>query len=268
MAYPNNTQPYDGKNQQGKPTQVAAMKPLSYVVRLVQNEIEDYSENKYKRLLQIAINGMRQLRLFHEASINVLYATPNEAGVIELPSDYVDYTKIGVVINGLVYNLTVNNNIALNRAQKCGVDVRQISAGISLPDLGGYFYSGHYRNGMYVGALYGVGGGFNFAYYRVDETQGQIEFDGNIQGREVVIEYKSTGIGPGAIVSPEMIEPLKRWTLWRASVNDLRVAANHKEMLKRDYEESIMELRSFVSDINIQEYLDSMYASRKQGPKW
>jgi hypothetical protein len=268
MAYPNNTQPYDGKNQQGKPTQVAAMKPISYVVRLIQNELEDYTENKYKRLLQIVINGVGQMRLFHKTSIDVLYSTPNDAGIIELPRDYLDYTKIGVVINGLVYNLTVNNNIALNRAQKCGVDVRQISAGISLPDLGGYFYTPHYRNGVYVGALYGVGGGFNFAYYRVDEKQGQIEFDGNIQGREVVIEYKSTGIGPGSIVFPEEIEVLKRWGLWRNVVNDLRVAANHKKMLKDDYDESIMELRSFVSDINIQEYLDSMYASRKQGPKW
>lgn len=267
MTYPNNTVPYDGKNQQGQPTQISALKPLDYIVRLVQNEIEDYSENKYKRILQIVIDGMRQMRLYNKTCLNVMYSTPNDAGIIQFPPDYVDYIKIGVVINGLVYNLTVNNDIALNRAQRCGVDVREIQSGVNLPELGGYYYAPHYRNGLYVGALYGAGGGFNFAYYRVDDTQGQIEFDGNIQGREVVIEYKSTGISPGAIVQPQLIEPLKRWTLWRMNVNDLRVPMNHKQMLKQDYEDSVMELRSFEADINIQEYLDTMYAYRKQSPK-
>ena len=32
-------------------------------------------------------------------------------GIIRFPPDYVDYIKIGVVINGLVYNPTVNNDI-------------------------------------------------------------------------------------------------------------------------------------------------------------
>lgn len=262
------TIPYDGKNEQ-MPPQRAAMVPISYIVRSVQNELEDYTQNSYKRLMQLAIDGVRELRLFHQVSLQVMYAKPNDAGIIKLPPDFVDYIKIGIPINGLLYNLTVNDSIILNRATKCGEDVRKVSSGVPLPaGLGGYYYTPHFRGQNFVGGLYGLTGGFNVAYYRYDKEAGQIEFDGFIKDREVIIEYKSTGISSGTILAPETIEPLKRWVHWKRVNYDPRVPNTTKQMFKEQYEEAIMSLRSFQANFTLQEYLDMCYKTRKQTAKW
>lgn len=259
---------YDGKNEQA-PAQVGSMVPISYIVRSVQNELGDYSENNYKRLLQLAIDGVREMRLFNQISLQVLYVTPNDAGIVHLPPDYVDYCKIGLPLNGLLYNLTVNENMLINRATKCGIDVRQISSGIPVPNsLGGYYYTPHFRGTNFIGGLYGLTGGFNVAYYRVDKEAGQIEFDGFIQGREIVMEYASTGISSGTILAPETIEPLKRWVHWKRVNYDIRVPMNVKQQLKEQYDEAVEMLRTFNSMFTLQEYFDLCYKTRRQSPKW
>ncbi|HMG13953.1 MAG TPA: hypothetical protein VK590_00830, partial [Saprospiraceae bacterium] len=180
-------------NQSLPEGQIGAFLNLDYVVRNIQMELEDYSMRQYKRLLQLVINGLGILRIYHAGAIQVAYLKVNSAGIVVFPQDYIKYTKIGVYIHGQLVTLTLNNNMALNRAQVCTEDIRVMEKENGIAIISGlndgYYFAPHFRNGNFIGGLYGAGGGFNQAYYRIDDVAKQIQFNGYIPRGEIVLEY-------------------------------------------------------------------------------
>jgi len=218
--------------------------------------------------MQIAIDGLTHLRIYHQAAIEVVYLTINEAGIAVLPPTYIDYIKVGMTVSGSndLYILGINPRMALNRAQECGEDIRVMStAGVGISD--GYFFTPHERNGSYVPTLYGIGGGFARAYFKIDKEAGQIQFDGSIPNGEIVLEFKSTGVGPGTVVNRVCIKPIKDWMGYHSIKRNLTIPMNQKQLMKQDLEESIKELRAFNQKFTMREYMDTLYRSKKQTPK-
>lgn len=258
-------------NQSEPQGQIGAVLNLAYVVRSVQNELGDYSMHQYKRLMQLAIDGMRFLNLFHNPCIQVVYGQVNDAGIFPFPNDYVAYNKIGIYCHGRLITLTLNNKMALNRAQQCAEDIRvmESNSGWALIDdiSDGYFFSPHYWGGNYIGGLYGVGGGINTAYYRVDEQARQVQFNGYIPNdKRIVMEYQSSGISEGTIIGPQVIESLKKYIqLYRVKYKGASMSSI--EMMERDLDKAVSRLRAFNGRFTLEEHLDVMYASRKQSPK-
>lgn len=270
----NNYQNIIPGNQTTPKPQIGAMVTLSYIVANIQNELDDYSPQVYNRAMQIIIDGVREMRLYHQASIQVAYLVIPDSGIVPFPTDYLHYTKIGIPINGQLITLGVNENMILNRATKCGEDLRKMRefSNQYFPAIGdGYFFAPHYRGYTYVGALYGAGGGFNTAYYRIDEAAQQIQFDGLIprisEERIVVMEYASTGITSGAVISAECIEPLKNWYYYKSSRHNPNISMNQKMLYKEDYEASVMRMRAYTQQISMSEFLDTLYKNYKQSPK-
>lgn len=255
------------QNNQVRNREIGAYVSLRYCVMNVVNRTGDHSMNEYFNLLQLSIDCLRDLRLYEEQSLEVAYLIPNEAGIIEFPPDMVSWTKIGIPINGQLYNLTVNNTMLLNRAQTCGVDIRTMYTGNSVSLNGGYLYGDHFRGNRFVSGLYGIGGGFNTAYYRVDEKMRQIQFDGIIPNSEIVLEYSSSGIGPGTIVSPQCIPVIREYDLWQRIENDPRVAVSQKEMKKSRYDQEVEKLHMYNNMFSLQEYLDYSYQGTRNGIK-
>lgn len=253
--------------------QVGSVVGIPYIVANIQNELGDYSPNGYKRIMQIVIDGVREMRLYHQSSIQVAYLEVPDSGIVNYPPDYISYTKIGIPINGRILTLSVNENMVLNRAKRCGEDIRKMSEANSIGMLtDGYYFAPHYNtNGEYVGGLYGAGGGFNTAYFREDKAAQQFQFDGIIpyisEKRVIVMEYQSTGIGSGSILGSECIEPLKNWYYWKSSRHRKDVPASKIAMYKSDYEESVLRLRAYTQQITLSEFLDLLYKNYKQTPK-
>lgn len=259
-------------NQSEPEGQIGAIVNLDYVVSNVQNELNDYSMAQYKRLLQLAIDGLRQLRIYHAGSLQVAYLQVNSAGIVAFPKDYIDYSKIGVYVHGQVVTLTINDNMALNRAKRCSEDIRVMekdTSGAIVSGLSdGYYFTPHFRGTQYIGSLYGLGGGINQAYYRVDKAARQIQFNGYIpNSKEIVLEYKSTGISAGTIISAEEIDPLKKWVHQYRVEYDDRVSLATKERRENQLITSINNLRTFRGKFTMAEYMDTLYRSHKQSPK-
>ncbi len=257
------------QNNQQRTTEVASCVTLRYCVMNALLRTGDVSMNEYWPMLQLAIDCVRDLRLYNEASIEVAYCVVNEAGIVEWPADMIDYTKVGVEIRGQLWNLTVNNDMVLNRAQKCGVDIRTMQKGYDTSLIGstGYYYAPHFYSGAYVQNLYGSSGGFNQAYFRSDPKMRQFQFDGFLRNNEVIIEYKSTGIGAGTIVTPQLIPVLREYQLWQRIENDPRVPANQKQRKQDQYDAEVMKLSAYNNRFTVAEYLDSHYSTVKQGIK-
>lgn len=255
-------------NQAGRNPELGAWVTLRSVVMGAIRRTGDHSMNEYWELLQFGIDFIREkLSLFHEASVEVGYFTPNAAGIITWPSDMVDYVKIGIPdANGNLWTLTVNNEMILNRGTLCGVDIRQINTANAVNVTGGFPFADHFRDGVYISGLYGIGGGFNSGYFRIDKKMRQIQFNG-INLSEIIMEYKTTGIGPGTLVAPQAIASVRTFILAERADCDPRMSASERERLWEKHDKEIQYMRDFNLMPKMAELKDVLWGSYKQSPK-
>lgn len=264
----------------------SAYKNLDYCVNTVLAELNDYSTTNYQKYLQLAIRGYRQLRLFTLPSIKVEYLTVNtDNNTVDLPYDFVDYTKVGLCRGGTVVTLSLNESLCLPRATcKCGDSLSSVLNSTGTPDESilqnffsvqgsafnyGYFFASHFRNGQYVGEMYGMGGGFNEAYFRIDKQRHQIAFSDAIQGGEIVLEYISNGIEAdgSAVIPVQAVETVIAYIHWQRLWHNPKVPMNEKILKKENYIEEETMLRHFEFAPTIDEIMDTFYASYKSSPK-
>jgi hypothetical protein len=246
-----------------------SLKSIRYVVMSYLNRKGIYDMKHYKRLEQIALEGLTQLNLYDMETVEVAYLEMNEIGVVKFPSDFVDYTKIGIPVNGRLYTLTVNEEILEPRFDKCGQEVFNPDHNPNTVDVGGYYFSDHFRNGRYVGGLYGVGGGFNVAYVKMDRQRRQFIIQGTVPRSEIVMEYISTGIKQdgSTMVPTEALEPLRRWIDMVVTENDRRSSEGAIARTARAYDLAVDEMRHFITCPTREEYQDKFYESLTQGVK-
>jgi hypothetical protein len=253
-------------NQSTPTQQISGFSTIDYVVAEMQVELDDYSTTQNQRLTTLVIAALREIRLYHKAAIQVAYLTINEAGIIPFPYDYMDFINIGIPMNGQIHNLTQDNKMLLDRDTDCGVDSRTMSEGSSVENRISIL-SPSWSLNRFAPTYYGVSGGRNTGYYKVDEQARQIQFDGRIPRGEIVLVYKSTGIGPNTVIGAEMIKPLKNITYYNMVKLNANVSMNQKMLMKKDMEESIMELRSYAQRFTMKQYMDVLWGAKRQTAK-
>jgi hypothetical protein len=123
---------------------------------------------------QLVIEGYTELNLWHLDNIEVVYLRMSEAKTVDLPSDYVDYLKIGIPYAGKLQVLTNHERILFPRTFEDGEPVG--NSDDSTTTSGSIFFVDHFRNGQFVAGLYGLPGGMDNAYYRIDREQRKILF--------------------------------------------------------------------------------------------
>ena len=240
---------------------------INYVVMSVLNRLKDYSMRHYSFLEQIIIEGYSELNLWHLDNIEVVYLRMSEAKTVDLPADFVDWTKIGVPMAGKIRVLTNHKKILLPRTFEDGAPVGNTD------DSGTYidsvYFSSHFRDGQFIGGLYGIPGGADSGFYRLDRETRTIIFSGSIPRAEIVLEYISTGVKlQGTTVIPrEAIPALRTYALWQLIENDPKVGATQKERKKEQYEEQLHALDYFQSAFTADEYRRHVYKHSKQTPK-
>lgn len=248
------------------------MKNLAYCVSLIQLDRQDFSPKNYQRYLQYAINTYKEeISMGIDPSVEVMYATPDSIGCVDMPQDYEYYTKVAININGIVFTLSRNDNMPLNRrTDTCGDEVDDALIApqgdiFTTFNYGfGYQFAGHYRAGNYVGELYGMGGGFNRAgYFTEDWKMRRFQFTNVPIDREVVIEYVSNGANVGSLVD-DLAVPVIRY-----GVHDqLAMFENGgRSNFFGTFRQAVLDYRVAKTTPTIEDYLDSRYRTFKSSPK-
>ena len=216
---------------------------IRYVVMSILNRLDDYSMRNYKRIAQIVIEGFTDLNLYHTTNIEVVYLYMDSAKLVSVPADFIDWLKVGMPIGGKLVTLTKDDSILLPRKFTDGKDVGNIDA--TLTNRATYF-SSHFKNGKFVGALYGLRGGVNQAYFRYDKEKRQLAFTGDVPLSQIVLEYRSSGVSlsSSTIIPRQAVKPLRNWTLWQLAEDDRTVSLGEKERKMRIYDGDVSELRS------------------------
>jgi hypothetical protein len=223
---------------------------LSYI-----NEKNEDHDN-YMRYKQIIIEGLTQeLGVSHNEGVRVLYAEVDDVNTVRLPSDFINYTRIGIVANGQVYTLTQNDNITIPAGMVCGVEEvnKDLLKRLRLP----------------VSLNYAKGGGYNIGEYRLDLKDRVIRFRGNLKGEVIVVEYRSSGVSLDAeTYIPIMLVPvLKEYLEYTLMKRNLDIPENKVYRYMMQYMAAKKQYIKRKNRFNIYDIMDAINRGKSQGVK-
>lgn len=235
-----------------------------------------------------ALRGVRDMGFDMLKVIRSLKLPVSSNNTVELPDDYVDWTKVGVVgTDNVVYVLRENKN--LNISQKYDTvdgitydidgdglnervdDKTPTGNAPSSEGLSEGFNSYIFRNYVYngdAGRLYGIGGGSFAGDFRVNADQNRIELKSNSSISEVVIEYvadEARSTNPRVHVYAE--EALRAYMYYKLIERKSSVPANEKQRARAEYYNERRIANARLKSFTKEEALKTIRKNFKQAPK-
>ena len=262
---------------------------------VVTMDVDDYISNVNDAMLRnIALRGIREFGFDVTSRIKSLKRTINANNTIDLPTDYVDLVKIGIVgADGTVYVLNQNKNINYSRKESTTVtpvddeggpmylsqnevenrtDDKTSTTGADVLSSDDPFESYVFRNYIYentLGGLYGIGGGHGMGEYRINLDQNRIELDTSSDISEVVIEYvadEARSSNPLIHVYAE--EALRSYMYYKLCERKSTVPANEKMRARSEYYNERRKAKARLGNFTRDEALRTIRKNFKQAPKY
>ena len=239
-----------------------------------------------------ALRGIRELGFDVSNKIRSLKLTINSANnTVELPDDYVGWSKIGVVgSDNLVYVLGENKNINYSQAYDAGAGVKaptsatandsdndgvydRIDDKTSTGDVGiqSGFNSTIFRDYYYgaQNAVYGAGGGRYRGEFRVNLDQNRIEISPISGVSEIVIEYEADEArSKNPEVHVYLEEALMSYMYYKIIERRSSVPANEKARARQEYYNERRKANSRMKTFTKEEALKTIRKNFKQSPKF
>lgn len=245
-----------------------------------------------------ALRGIREMGFDMSKKIRSLKLSVNASNnTIELPDDFVDWSKVGVVgSDGIIYVLGENKNINYSQAYDTGSGTKAGNAAAandsdgdgvydrinskgatnsgspaSSDDVTQGFNSYIFRNYVYGASngLYGIGGGHMYGNFRVNLDQNRIELESNDNISEVVIEYvadEARSKNPSIHVYAE--EALMSYMYYKIIERKSSVPANEKARARQEYYNERRKANARIKSFTKEEALKTIRKNYKQSPKF
>ena len=244
-----------------------------------------------------ALRGIREMGFDLSKVIRSIKITVDSTNdTVELPDDFVDWCKVGVVgSDGIVYVLGENKNINYSQAYanasgtKVGnaasatdsdgdgvfdrIDSKGATTGATANsnDLTQGFDSYVFRNYVYGASngLYGIGGGHLEGGFRFNLDQNRIELESNESISEVVIEYvadEARNKNPSIHVYAE--EALMSYMYYKIIERKSSVPANEKARARQEYYNERRKANARIKSFTKEEALKTIRKNYKQSPKF
>ena len=250
-------------------------------------EGDDYGNNASGMLIRnYALRGIREMNFDIQKKIKSLKLSVNtENDTVELPDDFVDYTKIGVIgSDGLIYVFGENKNqnmamkykkdAAGNNIDSDGdgvydrVDAKEDGVGrASTADFESYTF----RNFLYegnIGRAYGIGGGMYSGEFRINYEQNRIELYSTAGYSEIVIEYiadEARSTNPSIHIYAE--NALRSYIYYRLIERKSSVPAGEKMRARQEYYNERRLANARLKSFTKEEALKTIRKNYKQSPK-
>ena len=274
--------------------------PLNQIINdfIITIADDDYAGNASDTQIRThALRGIRELGFDVSKKIKSLKLKVDSTNnTVELPDDYVDWSKIGSVgTDGIIYVLGENKNInysqpyadatgtavdnAASAADSDGdgvndrIDSKSATSGSSSnsDSLSQGFNSFIFRNYVYgaANALYGIGGGHRNGQFRVNLDQNRIEIDTASSVSEVVIEYvadEARSKNPSVNVYAE--EALMAYMYYKIIERKASVPMGEKQRARQEYYNERRKANSRIKSFTKEDALRTIRKNYKQAPKF
>lgn len=260
---------------------------------IITMDSDDYVSNANDSAIRnIALRGIREFGFDVSSRVRSLKRTIKSNNTIDLPDDYVDMIKVGIVgEDGVVHVLGQNKHI--NYSQKLEgtnittdsaagplnigvnliedrVDDKTVTEGNSFTEDDYEYYIFHnylYQGGL--GRLYGIGGGHMPGEYRINLDQNRIEVDTETNATELVLEYvadEARSTNPVIHVYAE--EALRCFIYYKLCERKSNVPANEKMRARAEYYNERRKAKARLGNFTKEEALKTIRKNFKQAPKY
>ena len=247
------------------------MYTLSDVCNELLIEIGESQPNKFARMYQIGLSGLREINTDVNGIIKIIELTINSNDTVDLPDDFMQYSKIGVYgSDGRIHSLGLDNSLSLNKVySNCGVPIKHNEFPtldeFTMFNNGFYPFFGVVGNPLINGGLFGLGGGQNgYGYFRFDRQSNQLLLSNlHIDNYKIVMEYVAdVNSSEGDFqVHPFIIQTIKDWILWKWIVNDRNFSSAEKQNRSHIYYNSRRLSNNRYGSHTIQEWSEALRKS-------
>jgi hypothetical protein len=216
-----------------------------------------YSLHWYVDFLAYAIDCVRDINLFHSGAVNSKLLKVSQSLTVDLPCDYVDYIRVGMV-NGAYVKPLVRGN-TLNRIPNYGADGKEIKYD-DIRDI----YLGTWTTMWYENYMndYGerVGRMFNYDYngdtFEVVKERNVIQLNpeiGNVAN--IVLDYISDGLDSDAAtkVDPYHIKYIKSYIDWQHKLHSRQYSLGERQEAKNICEMELRKIRAVSDPMTIED---------------
>jgi len=281
---------------------------LSQVIRdfIITLDGDDYASNASDSAIRnFALRGIREIGFDLGKKIKSLKLDIKTNDTVDLPDDFVDLTKIGIVdADGIVrvfgnnkninysskYDLIPTDNPLVTDEERLQYDdfnsnpldiesnkiadkvddktATDSSASSTDDNLDYYVFENYlYQGGL--GRLYGAGGGHLAGEYRLNLDQNRIEVETNSGYSQVVIEYVAD---EGRSSDPEVHvyaeEALRSYIYYKIIERKSSVPANEKARARAEYYNERRKANARLSNFTKEEALKTIRKNFIQAPKY
>lgn len=263
--------------------------PISDVVNdfVLSISEDDYVNNVTDTLVNnYALRGLRELGFDVLNVVKSLKLPVNkDLGTVELPDDFVDIVKMGVVgTDGLLYVFGENNNIVAPMKYKedaSGNSIDSNNDGVydresakEKPEItagyAGYesYVFQNFLDDNTYGSLYGLGGGHYSGEYRLNNEQNRIEIAASDNYDFVVIEYiadQARSENPAINIYAE--NALRSYIYYRIIERKSSVPYNEKMRARQEYFNERRIANARIKSFSKEEALKTIRKNFKLSPK-
>ena len=271
--------------------------PLSQVIKdfIITLDGDDYASNASDSAIRnLALRGIREIGFDISKKIKSLKLLINTTNnTVELPDDFVDLLKIGIVDpDGIVRVFGNNKHINQSMSYKDENDVALFTSvgandenadGVldrledktstqgsvsSSENLNDFIFDNYLHEGS-VGRLYGAGGGHLAGEYRLNLEQNRIEVETNNAYTHVVVEYiadEARSANPDVHVYAE--EALRSYMYYKIIERKSSVPANEKSRARAEYYNERRKANARLSNFTKEEALKTIRKNFHQAPKY
>ena len=204
-------------------------------------------KSRFFPMMQIVINGVTDLNLFHGSVVKRVLLDMDANYVIDIPGDCLSIISIGIPINGKNWLFSEDNELLA----------------ISSDD-------GDWTDAVdeFSTTGYGVRGNKNTDYFIVDEENNRVVFNSPEQRSNVIFSYISSGVDLTAETEVPLTSKavLVAWILWKEALYNSKTYYNRTEILRVDYERELNKFRELRMP-SIEEIQNAIRKSYRQSPK-
>jgi hypothetical protein len=240
---------------------ISAVVSLKYVVMQVFDDMEVYSQRKYRHYLNIARNGLVELQTHVIKDVKTVQLDIDpDTGIVSFPDDYLYFTSIGVIRNNQMYPIVRNDSIPMSTGDSCAEESND-------------YKTVKYQTGVkghYTGKMYNATGGNYYVKYRLDHKNRRIFFQGYNPSDKIHMEYISTGVPADSsevMIPRYIVAALKEWIHWKKIEYNPTVAYNEKDRRERSYYHEARKAAKVKRPLNLTEIMDAIHSASQSTPK-
>lgn len=238
--------------------------PLNEVIsdfKITMDDSDHVANVSDRAIHNIAKRGIREIGFDISKKIKTVKLDVESNDTVELPSDFVDICKVGIITQeGVIVALISNENITTlsATANTVGED----------DEFDTLIFENYLHNGT-LGRLYGVGGGHAPGHYKLNLDENRIEIGQVSSISEIVLEYVSDQAkeaNPDVHVYAE--EALRCYMYYRLIERKSGVPANEKARARTEYYNELRKARARLSSFTKENALATIRKNFMLAPKY